>query len=600
MCSDRLAFLIRILVFVLLFLGGAVGFAQEINEVSLDGRTYGPPVLVAKKAKKAKKGESKTAIAPLPTPTQSESKTYSFFTGIDSTIIKDVEIGSPASLKRALTAIHKSEIDYTESERVLVATAQTLLKMVYPKEYPEGTVISCSTQNPYMGALQSAQNSVFDTSTGNADFLAVMLPAVVIVKKSSVASIYADALQSLQMALSMNSKSVIVHYLLAILYMKNSDLDSAAFEYEQAKTLAPDSFSILYSYCGCLSLLGRTKEANAIITSLVGANPTSIDLLKMAADTSFSLKNYGQADEYITRVLQQDPNDLPSLLFRIKILFQKKDYARAASLLDIYSRQDSSAADYLILRCQLQYDWSHSVNSALATLDEALRLYPNDPKVQLLAARLASETASKIGGKDGAEYASLVLQKEPNNIDALIYSIDTLMQAGDYKKAYEISNKIVGRGGNVETTALLRHVAICVKSGRAEEAMNIITPLYKENSGDEDIVQTYIVALSELGYKAAALNLINDLLGNAAPKMKSFLYYRRSLLQVTTQEGINDLRSSLMSNPRNADALFRLYKIYYDTHDYRKAQYYLRQVVALNPNNEEYQRLNAELNKLNQ
>ena len=77
--------------------------------------------------------------------------------------------------------------------------------------------------------------------------------------------------------------------------------------------------------------------------------------------------------------------------------------------------------------------------------------------------------------------------------------------------------------------------------------------------------------------------------------MKSFLYYRKSLLQNTESAALADLRSSLISNPRNSDALFRLYEIYYKKSDLRKAQYYLKQVIALNPNDAKMRTLNEQL-----
>jgi len=68
-----------------------------------------------------------------------------------------------------------------------------------------------------------------------------------------------------------------------------------------------------------------------------------------------------------------------------------------------------------------------------------------------------------------------------------------------------------------------------------------------------------------------------------------------------TEEGaLADLRSSLISNPRNDDALFRLYELYFNKKDYRKAQYYLRQVVAINPNDNSVKQLNEALTKLMQ
>jgi tetratricopeptide (TPR) repeat protein len=59
-----------------------------------------------------------------------------------------------------------------------------------------------------------------------------------------------------------------------------------------------------------------------------------------------------------------------------------------------------------------------------------------------------------------------------------------------------------------------------------------------------------------------------------------------------------DLRSSLIENPRNSDSLFRLYEVYFDRQDYRKAQYYLKQVVAINPNDTTIKKLNETLTKL--
>ena len=101
------------------------------------------------------------------------------------------------------------------------------------------------------------------------------------------------------------------------------------------------------------------------------------------------------------------------------------------------------------------------------------------------------------------------------------------------------------------------------------------------------------------GRTANALRLINSMLNNSpAASMKRFLFYQRSFLQNSDTASLSDLRSSLIANPRNSDALFRMYEIYYNRKDYRKAQYYLKQVVSLNPNEEKYIRLNSEIEQL--
>ena len=147
----------------------------------------------------------------------------------------------------------------------------------------------------------------------------------------------------------------------------------------------------------------------------------------------------------------------------------------------------------------------------------------------------------------------------------------------------------------LSNTALFSHIRVCLALKKYDEAWNLISPLYRTQSSDEEVVQCYITVMSETGRETQALNLINQLLPSASTRMKSFLYYRKSLLQNTESAALADLRSSLISNPRNSDALFRLYEIYYKKSDLRKAQYYLKQVIALNPNDAKMRTLNEQL-----
>ena len=168
-----------------------------------------------------------------------------------------------------------------------------------------------------------------------------------------------------------------------------------------------------------------------------------------------------------------------------------------------------------------------------------------------------------------------------------------LWKKKDFQKAYELSSKLLKIGSDDEN--LFLHVRICLALKKNDEAWNLISPVYRTNSADENVIQTYIITLDETDRDQQALTLINKLLPDASSRLKSFLHYRRSLLQTREEDALSDLRSSLISNPRNTDSLFRLYQIYFSKNDYRKAQYYLKQIVALNPNDEEVRKLNDEL-----
>ncbi|MBQ3800095.1 MAG: hypothetical protein II837_07360, partial [Treponema sp.] len=99
------------------------------------------------------------------------------------------------------------------------------------------------------------------------------------------------------------------------------------------------------------------------------------------------------------------------------------------------------------------------------------------------------------------------------------------------------------------------------------------------------------------GRKAEAQGMIAALMEGADSSMKSFLYYEQSFLSVDDKDAVAMLRSSLTQNPRNTDSLTRLYEIYSSKKDWKRAQYYIRQVVALNPNNKKALAMSQKLSK---
>ena len=50
-----------------------------------------------------------------------------------------------------------------------------------------------------------------------------------------------------------------------------------------------------------------------------------------------------------------------------------------------------------------------------------------------------------------------------------------------------------------------------------------------------------------------------------------------------------------MADPRNTDSLFAMYRYYYESGDYKKAEYYLKQVIAIEPLNKKNSRLLQDL-----
>lgn len=528
-----------------------------------------------------------------------------FFYKIDEQIVKEVENGSPESLKNAMQLIKKSSEEYEENEKVLISIAVQIMKIVWPSQKITWEQPVTDIENPYIGAINSAKQGVFDSSTGDVDFLSTILPALVLLSPVIAQSkeinntnqeILENCWNAIQKAMELNQNSVLAHYLMGVLLQKQEKYNEALAFLKFAYDSSPKTEEILLCYSNLLYKTGNLESAQKIADELDPQN-LNIQVLKQKAYIAFELKDYDSAELLVARVLQQNPNDLDFLLFRAKILVEKNDYIRAVSLLDVYARQNDTSLDYLILRARIQLDWSKNTTAATETIEKALQLYPEETQVLMIAAKISSITDSPVAGKYADQLTEKVLQKEPDNIEAMVYSLNALIQRENWNDSYKICCKII-ETEKYPVEIVGKFVQICLRLGKNNEAFDFAKSQLVKYPDDETVLQAYVFAYSKVGNRDAVIKYIDSLLAQANQKMKSYLFYVRSFLQVSEEKSLADLRSSLSMNPRNSDSLFRLYEIYFEKQDYRKAQYYLRQVVAINPNNNSLKKLNEALTKM--
>ena len=584
---------------ILLILSATLLWGSPLYSLSKKKKAQLAAEAAAKEAEEAAKAEAEALslqnAETLKLPSVKNQRTY--FYKIDASIMADVENGSPDSLRSAMGALRQakgSELD--ETDKVLAFVSAEIMKLVWPSEKITWDIPSVTEETPYTGALNSVRQGVFDSSTGNVDFLTTLLPALVILNSTIDISLYEKCEGAVKAALELKADSVLANYIMACVYEKKRNFSSAEKYLETAYNASPKTDELGLAYSRILRNNGKLQLASSVLGE-INSSTNDIAILKQNAFIAFDSKDYDAAELYVARVLQQTPNDLEFLLFRAKILIEKNDYIHAVSLLDVYARQDNTSIDYLILRARVQLDWSKNTTAATETVERALQLYPDNTDALMFAARISSETDAPVAGKYADELAARVLEKSPESTEAMTYALDGLIQRENWQEAYTASKSLISRG-DVKPAVVEKYVNICLKLGKNNEAYEFAKSKYDANPSDEILLQSYILAYSKVGSRDAVLKYIDSLMGSASAKVKSNLYYRRSYLQLTEEKALADLRSSLISNPRNSDALFRLYELYYSKQDYRKAQYYLRQVVAINPNDSSFKKLNEALTKL--
>jgi len=526
-----------------------------------------------------------------------EKKDTSFFASVDKEALTAVETGSPDSLRRAYAVLRKNSASYSEKEKILVSVLAYLVNQVWPMEAFPVDAPEVTEANPYTGAIESTRQGIYDLSTGNTDFLTLALPSLVLLTSSSRNDYYEKSEEALIKALELRPESMLAHYLLGKLYEKQKKWPQAISAYEKAVSFSTGCYESSFALANATFYSGDYVKAFTLAQNMLVLYMQNLSVLKLCAESSYACGDYTSAEQYVARVLQQEPDNAYYVLFRAKILVAKNDYIKAASLLDVYARSDTSSRDYIILRTKVQKEWNRNLTAASRTIEEGLTLYPEDDEIVLTAAELAADTGSKIAGKSALELSEQILKKDKDNRKALKIQVTELSNTKDWKNAYAVSSRLISMDGSQKEN-LYNHIQICLNCGRQDEAWNLVRDLYEKNSADESVVQNYLKVLVATGKKQEASVLIAQLLPSASSRMKSYLYYERSFLVSGEDAVLSDLRSSLTSNPRNKDALFRLYQIYYNKKEYRKAQYYLKQVVALSPSDESLLKLNQELNNL--
>jgi Flp pilus assembly protein TadD len=190
-----------------------------------------------------------------------------------------------------------------------------------------------------------------------------------------------------------------------------------------------------------------------------------------------------------------------------------------------------------------------------------------------------------------------VLQKEPENVIAQELLISEYINSENWASAYDISSSLINKK-KYSQEILLQHIKSCIKMNLSSEARSSLKLLNSLKVDNSVLELAEVQVLIAEGKRVEASNLIQKAISLYSGKVKSDFYFEKSRISANEEERLADLRLSLTANPRNPDALFALYKYYFDKADYRKAQYYLRQVVALNPENSKLTELNAQLDSL--
>ena len=521
---------------------------------------------------------------------------------LDSTLTSLIEKGSPESLKEAVLFIQNDSKGLTNENKLYLKIIADIMYLVYPLETNGEKPAVSNEDDTYLQILKDVKKGLYPASAGKNGFLSLILPTLVLTyddfSETSISPYKDDIEERLLSAKALKPQAVLPYYLLGLLKEKTNSLNEAVGFYQKAWYLDSSCYPAGLKYGYFAAEAGNGDEALKIAENLSARYKENTEVKLLYTQAYIANKDWNKASDNVVSILKKEPENISALLLRIRILIEQKEYLKANALLDAYSTKNKTSKYYLLYRSRVTREWSKNLIRASEFLTEAYRYYPDDFNVLLACAEICFEASTQIDSKPAEFFIRKVLENYPENTAALSLLIKNDINNGNWNQAVTSAADLVNKYPSDTNKELL--LTAYLGAGQSAQALSLAKQLYANNKNPSTkFINLYIEALYAAKEYPSISQIINQKLKGADSDLKSILYYYSAkLAQNNTTEYLNFLQSSLLSNPRNKDSLFAMYEWYLKTKDYKKAKYYLGQVIALDPSNKNIIKLSENLNKL--
>ena len=530
--------------------------------------------------------------------------------GAGSGIITDeirqlVETGSPSSLLDALDIIDSRNIGPTEFGRVMLTVDVTLLKTLYPATRTELPPIDPPIAHVYSRILRDAEKGIYTSPGRNStDYLEFVLPFLSIYPgdggKAAPVKSYLSALPDLERAEKINGKSVLAGYFIGVVYEQTGRLEDAFSRYTAAWEEYPDCFTAALGLARVMEAQGRRQEAESFLSDLVIQFPDNNQVKRQLALTYYNSGDWYRSEAAVDEVLRNDSRDREFILMKAHILVEKGQFLQAQAPLDTYAGMDPNNRLFLFLRARVQAEAYNNREAALNYLRSILRNSPEPDSVDGLwttaavyAARLLMESSRPQDQTEGRELLLRLMAVSVPPLDVVSLALWDAVRREAWVEARSYLIRLLEERRS--TQDLLAAYTVEKEQGNASAALSYARELYERDRSNDEGIIAYISALLDTGRREEAARMVESRLNSiAGGVLKSRYFFLRSRTRGSEELEMDDLRSSLFEDPRNINTLIALFEIYHNRRDERRAVYYLRQALALAPDNLRLKRYEAE------
>ena len=499
---------------------------------------------------------------------------------------------------QALELIRSRELGGVDFGRMMNGINSILIRLVYNDTPVRLPAMDLPQTFGYTRIIREAENGVYVRPQDNsADFFEYILPFLAINNNSSSVTL-SEALSDLAKAAELRPNSVLPPFFRGSIHERAGRFAEAEASYRQAYGISDECYPALAGVARIYRRNGRTAEALAIFSDMVIRYPDSLFIKKQLALTHYENRNWPAAGPVVDEILRQEPRDGEFLLMKAHILIEQGSYSAAQAPLDTYASINSNNRLYLFLRARVQAEGSRNRDSALNYLRSILRTNPDDQEALIYASGLLMESQRPADQTEGRELLDRLRRISGSSLDVLSLSLRDAVRRENWQEAQGFLNTILASRRTVQdlSDAYLVERGL----GNNSRALTFARELYNKDTSNNEYTAIFISALIDNARMDEASRLIESRLSASAGNASAMsgLYFLRSRTRANEEAALGDLRSSLFEDPRNLQALIATFEIYHRRREERRAVYYLKQALAIAPDNPRLKRYEAEYSSL--
>ncbi|MDR0442357.1 MAG: tetratricopeptide repeat protein [Treponema sp.] len=512
--------------------------------------------------------------------------------GIADEIRSLTETGVLSLMAQALELIRARELGGVDFGRVMNAINALLIRLVYPDSRIRLSPVDLPQTHNYSKIIRDAERGNYISPNGEStDFFEYILPFLAFNHEAGT-ELPLTVIDDLSMAAALRPHSVLPSFFLGLVNERNGLYKDAEAAYRKAYDISGECYPALTGIARVMRLSQRVEDAAALLSDLVIHYPDSLDIKRQLAITLYENRDWSRAGPAVDEILQNDQQDGEFILMKARILIEQGLFSQAQPPLDAYAAINPNKRDYLFLRARVQAEGNRNRDAALNYLRSILRANPDDEEALIYAASLLLESQRPADQTEGRELLARLQQPDGSSVEVLSLSLRDAVHRENWREAQGFLNSILAVRRNIQDLTDGYYVERGL--GNNAKALGYARELYDKDTSNNEYIAVYISALIDNGRNDEASKMLETRLAASTGAVKSRFFFLRSRIQSGDDAVLGDLRSSLFEDPRNLQALIAMFEYYHKRYEERRAVYYLRQALAIAPDNTRLKRYERE------